>query len=369
MQGLGSYLALAIERGDQQAITAGVLAMTLLVVLVDFAIWRPVLAWARKFRMTESPDEEDRLPFVSYLFRDSLILKWASQLREAFRKQLQHESELDVEAPRLEIVRARRKRKKRPSRLREVLKNSTKPLFWASFTALVLFGLSMVYEIVRPLHKEEWLMILSAGGSSLLRVLTATFLATLWTVPAAVYFASSVARLKFAQPIVQILASFPVPILFPAFLPFFLRSGLSYDVTATLLMCLGVQWYLLFNVLAGASSIPRELRELLQSMNVSRVTLWKRLILPCIFPSLVTGWITTVGGAWNATIVTEVLNVGTQSYRALGLGSLITESAATKNVPVLGASLLLLVFIVVFWNRSVWLWLLKISENRFRWEK
>jgi NitT/TauT family transport system permease protein len=163
-----------------------------------------------------------------------------------------------------------------------------------------------------------------------------------------------------------VLASFPAPMLYPLALGIIFVFHIPFGIGAMFLMLLGVQWYILFNVLAGAMRIPVELRYAAQLMDVSKTDLWKKLYLPSVFPALVTGWVTAAGGAWNASIVAEYLSYNGSILTTRGLGSLISVAASSKNFPVLAACLTLMVTVVILLNRTVWVRVYHLAQTRFR---
>jgi len=181
-----------------------------------------------------------------------------------------------------------------------------------------------------------------------------------------IWIGTSQSRMRLAQPIVQVLASFPAPMLYPLALAVIFIFRIPFGFGAMFLMLLGVQWYILFNVLAGAMRIPVELKYASLLMNVPKSELWKKLYLPSVFPALVTGWVTAAGGAWNASIVAEYLAYKGQVLTTRGLGSLISVAAARANFPLLAASLTIMVAVVILLNRTVWARIYQLSQTRFR---
>jgi NitT/TauT family transport system permease protein len=216
---------------------------------------------------------------------------------------------------------------------------------------------------------NQWLQTLEAAGITLTRVLVSTALGTLWTVPAGLAIGLSPRLARVLQPVVQVLASFPAPMLFPLVVAGLELAGVSLDWGCVVLMLLGTQWYILFNVMAGAMAIPADLREAARSY---RVTGWRRfwaIHVPAIFPYLVTGWVTAAGGAWNASIVSEYFTRGEGSevevLQAWGLGAQISAATAAGNFPLLAASTLVMSVLVVVFNRTVWRYCYRLAEERF----
>jgi NitT/TauT family transport system permease protein len=169
-----------------------------------------------------------------------------------------------------------------------------------------------------------------------------------------------------AQPVVQVLASFPAPMLYPLALAALFVLRIPFGLGSMFLMLLGAQWYILFNVLAGAMRIPVELNYAALLMKMPKRELWLKLYIPSVFPALVTGWVTAAGGAWNASIVAEYLQYKGQLLTTHGLGSLISVAASSANFPMLAASLTVMVAIVICLNRTIWAKIYQLSQTRYR---
>jgi NitT/TauT family transport system permease protein len=211
-----------------------------------------------------------------------------------------------------------------------------------------------------------WRVLLLGTSLTLLRVIACLILGSFWTVPVGIWIGTSQRRIRFAQPIIQVLASFPAPMLYPLALAVMFVLKIPFGLGSMFLMLLGVQWYILFNVLAGAMRIPVELKYAALLMNIPKTELWKKLYLPSVFPALVTGWVTAAGGAWNASIVAEYLSYKGTVLTTNGLGSFISVAASSENFPLLAASLTVMVTVVIVLNRSVWAKVYHLSQNRFR---
>jgi NitT/TauT family transport system permease protein len=231
--------------------------------------------------------------------------------------------------------------------------------------ALLSAGAWLLARLLRHVEIARWLGL---GGAALLtlgRVLASTAIGTLWTVPAGLAIGLSPRLGRWLQPAVQVAASFPAPMLFPAAIALFHAAGLPLSWGSILLMLLGTQWYLLFNVVAGAMAIPADLREVALSYRLSR---WHRLLalyVPAIFPYLVTGWVTAAGGAWNASIVSEYVAFHGRVVTARGVGSAISAAAERADFPTLAAGVLVMSALVVVFNRTVWRRCYLLAEDRF----
>jgi NitT/TauT family transport system permease protein len=207
--------------------------------------------------------------------------------------------------------------------------------------------------------------VMLALGASFLRTSTAVLVGAAWTLPLGIVIGLTPKLSEKLQPIIQIAASFPAPMLFPLVTLAIVHLGVSFNYGCVLLMLLGAQWYILFNVIAGAMTIPAELKEVTTVYRMSRWDTWKNLYLPCVFPHLVTGLITAAGGAWNATIVSEYVQVKDHQYVAFGIGSVISEATAHGNFPLLAAGITSMACAVVLINRFLWRKLYNLAAERY----
>jgi len=234
------------------------------------------------------------------------------------------------------------------------------------FVLAAIWGVVSLVQLLTSISADDWLAILPAAAATFLRTSAALVIGTLWTIPVGVSIGLNPRLARRFQPLVQIAASVPATALFPVLLLLLLGLPGGLDVAAVALMLLGTQWYLLFNIIAGAQAIPSDLRE---AAAVYRLTGWRRwryLILPAIFPFLLTGLITATGGAWNASIVSEYVSFGGQTYQTIGLGALIADSASNANFARLAAGTLVMSALVVVVNRLIWRRLYRTAEQRYR---
>jgi len=226
-----------------------------------------------------------------------------------------------------------------------------------------------VYEAARYFHAQgvfgQFPHCLGLGAITFARVVVVVVVATLIWVPIGVTIGMSPRLSRYAQPVVQVLASYPAILLFPFVVVIFQHLGIPLDIGGILLMALGSQWYILFNVIAGASAIPTEMREMADQFRLPTVQRWKEVILPAIFPFYVTGGITAAGGAWNASIVAEYVQYGKHPLTAHGLGAYIAEASAKANFgEVLVGVIVMSVYVVVV-NRLVWRPMYHLAETRY----
>jgi NitT/TauT family transport system permease protein len=230
------------------------------------------------------------------------------------------------------------------------------------------YGLFLAAKMLWILPLKKWGDIALGTLITLLRVIASLIIALGWTIPVGVAIGSNPRLSSWLQPVVQIAASLPATALFPVLLLLLLGMPGGLDVAAILLMLLGTQWYLLFNIIAGASAIPRELRYTSDLLQLSRWERWRSLILPAIFPYTITGAIAAGGGAWNASVVAEYTQFGGKTFHTVGVGALIAEATGAGDFPLLLAATLALILTVVTINRLFWQRLYRLAEERYRME-
>jgi NitT/TauT family transport system permease protein len=352
LPGLGSYMSVAVARGDVGAMLWAILAMVLMIVALDQLLWRPVVVWSQKFRVEEGGAQVPMSSwFLNWLRRSRLV---AALVRLGGR--------------------LRRWRKERATARKTPLAVATPSSAWtgvfslvmlAALLALLGYGAWRLAVLLAELPIESWGEALGAAAVTLGRVLASTALGTLWALPAGLAIGLSPRLSRLLQPVVQVAASFPAPMLFPLVIAGLEAAGVSLGWGSILLMLLGTQWYILFNVTAGAMAVPADLREAATSYRMNRWQRFRFLYLPAVFPHLVTGWVTAAGGAWNASIVAEYVTFRGQTLKAWGLGSLISEAAAGERYPLLAASILVMAAVVVAFNQLVWRRLYRLAEERF----
>ncbi|MCE1203166.1 MAG: ABC transporter permease subunit [Holophagaceae bacterium] len=352
LPGLGSYMNTAVEQGNTRAQVYAILTMLALVIALDQLVWRPVVAWSQRFQVDEGTEVEPADNWLLRLFRRSRLLKWLEKRRN---------QRLHRRTPRPALIRKAHEEIQRPGRLGPLLATSA---MVGVLVLLAVGGLSVV-RLLAEVSGAKWLQLLKAGGASLSRVLLSTFLATLWTLPVGLWIGMSPKWSRRLQSIVQVAASFPSSLIFATLILVFQSVGIGLGVSCVLLMVLSTQWYLLFNIIAGAQAIPSDLRE---AATAYRLSLWKRcwtLYFPAVFPFLVTGWVTATGGAWNASIVTEIVTAKQQTLRTFGLGAEVVLATEQGSMPHLAASALLMAALVVLFNRLVWVPLYRLAETRY----
>ncbi|GDY22656.1 ABC transporter permease [Verrucomicrobiota bacterium] len=354
LPGLGSYMSLAIERGDARAQVLGVIAMLAMIVLLDQLVWRPVVAWSQRFTEEEADARGPQQSWLWEMVRRSqlwnVLSKSAGLAGRLFHRPLQRT--VAVGRQPLARVWARTGQTGR----RVVLVVLLVGIAWAA---------ERYVDLLHDLKAAEWAELLTRAGMTFLRVLAAVALASLWTIPVGVAIGRNPRWSRALQPLIQMVASFPAPMIYPLVVALALQCGLGLGLGSVVLLMLGTQWYILFNVISGSSAIPQELWEVARLGRFSRWARWRALILPGIFPSLLTGWITAMGGAWNASIVAEYMKYQGATLSTVGLGALISRATETGNFHQLAAAVGVMSLLVVGFNRLVWHPLGKTAQTRY----
>ena len=359
LPGLGSYMAAAVEAGDRRAAIYAIIAMVTTIVVIDQILWRPLVAWAEKFKLEQTESASTQSSWMLDLLQGSVLLSWLSEhvwgpLGRVLGRFFSAGS--DVSA--LAVSHA-------PRALRQALRI----VAWLGAAALavwLLFGVvDLAWQVRAGVSGAEMLHIFWLGFLTLLRVVAMTVLATLIWTPIGVWIGSKPRVARIAQPIAQIAASFPVNMTFPFIVAFFLFARIPINYGSVFLIALGTQWYILFNVIAGSMSIPTDLKEAAGIFGMRGWRRWKTLIIPAIFPFWVTGAVTAAGGAWNASIVAEVASWGKDKLVAEGLGAYIAQVTEQDNKPALYFAVVVMSIFVVGINRFLWRRLYDLAERKF----
>ena len=357
LPGLGSYLQVAASAGDTRAIVWGMAAMIAVIVLLDQLVWRPAIAWSDKFKFETVEGATPQSFVLTILRRSGVLAAFYRRTIYPVEERLTRAFAVKTTAERTEAP---------PSR------NNLKTWLAIGFGAVVAAAIAwFAYRALATIaHLGERQLIFLARDAALtfLRVNSSLVLGALWTVPVGVWIGTTPRVARLAQPLVQIAASVPATALFPVLLLLLIRAGGGMGIAAMVLMLLGTQWYILFNVIAGAMAIPTDLKEASSVFRFTRWERWKRLILPAIFPYLITGMVTASGGAWNASIVAEYFHFQGETLSVRGLGAAISRATDSGNLPVLLAATMIMSVIVVTINRTLWQRLYRLAATRFKLE-
>jgi len=357
LPGVGSYMAVAIEKGDSRAMLWAIVAMALMIITVDQLLWKPLVAWSERFRLEELAAAERPRSWVLDLLRRSPLMR---RVRRARRRVAEDRTGRPA-SPTPEGSRASVTDGGGSAWLRRALL----AVIGAGAAVAAVWGVLHLVRLLTSVPRQEWTLLVAALGATFLRTVGALAVATLWTVPAGVIIGRSAVWSRRLQPVAQLVASFPAPMIFPLVTAVLLACGLPFSVIASALMLLGAQWYVLFNVLAGATSVPHDLEEASTTYRLVGAEKWKKLFLPAVFPYLVTGLITAAGGAWNASIVAETLRYKGRTLQTFGLGSTITHATLTGNFPLLAAGVLTMSAALIILNRAVWRPLYRLAESKY----
>ncbi len=354
LPGIGSYISVAIAERNLTAIGYAILAMLVAILLYDQLFFRPLLAWGEKFKYESVPGEDAaESRFLTFMQRTRLVRKLAELPTALWNWSLP-------------VFRRRGDglgkpvERKRDRPWIETVWNSTIAL--AAAYALIRVGQFVNSEV----EFSEVLHVFFLASVTSVRVLVLIALASLVWVPIGVWIGLRPRVAQKVQPVAQFLAAFPVLLIYPIAVIGILKFHLNVDIWTSPLMILGTQWYILFNVIAGASAIPTDLKDAAGNFGVKGWLRWKRLILPAIFPSYVTGAITASGGSWNVSIYSELVSWGDTTLVATGVGAYIYENFGKGDFPRIALGTCVMVLFVMLFNRQIWRRLYKLAEERWR---
>ena len=356
LPGLGSYLQTAASAGDTSAILWGLGTMVAVILLIDQMVWRPAIAWSDKFKFEQVESSAQPHSAVLNLLRRSNLL-------ERFR--------MAVLAPLSERIGLRAARH---AGIAETPQPAAQWKMVVGMVAGALLGGAILYSLfeaamtLKTLTSPELISTLQGAAATWARVIASLLIAAAWTIPAGVAIGFNPKLARIAQPFAQLAASVPATALFPVLLLALIRMGGGLGVGSILLMLLGTQWYVLFNVVAGAMAIPTDLREVADVFHFGQWARWRTVILPGIFPYLITGMVTASGGAWNASIVAEYFHLKGQTLQTIGLGAQISSATDAGNWDLLLLSTIVMAALVVCVNRVVWRPLYRVAQTRYKLE-
>jgi NitT/TauT family transport system permease protein len=361
LPGLGSYLQTAAGTENPAAITWGLLTMVAIIVATDQLIWRPVIAWSDKFKFEQvESGTRIRSPLL-HLLQHSRGLRSLRQhtfvpLGEGVYRRLAESKEKTAQAAK--DKKGTRKHSEGPALLRG--------LVLVVIAGAVLYAAWQALTLLRQVHGSEFMEIMKGAMATFLRVNVSLIIASAWTIPAGVAIGFNPRLARIAQPLAQIAASVPATALFPVILLALVRIGGGMGIGSIALMLLGTQWYILFNVIAGAMAIPSDLKEVATLFHFTTLQKWKTVILPGIFPFLITGLVTASGGAWNASIIAEYYHLKNQTLQTTGLGAVISAATDRGQFQILLLATIVMAMMVVTINRLVWRPLYRLAETRYK---
>ncbi|HEY2589182.1 MAG TPA: ABC transporter permease subunit [Tepidisphaeraceae bacterium] len=379
LPGIGSYMNEAINQFDPRAgatwrpIVGAIVAMVTMIVAVDQLFWRPIVVWSQRYKLEDQAGETPQ-SWVLNILTHSRLFQWVHAITRRRRQDaaaaipVPAGSDPAVKPAVIKLEYRTRQRERIVAQLKRVLR-------WIVIAAGVLAAAWGAWVIVELLVKlpfrydpeghEDWISVVLALLASFLRTSAAVLIGAAWALPVGIMIGRSPVWSRRLQPIIQVVASFPAPMLFPLVTLGLAAAHVPFTAGCVALMLLGAQWYILFNVIAGASAIPHDLVEVADVYRMSRYERWARLYIPCVFPYLVTGLITAAGGAWNATIVSEFVTVKGETLMAFGLGSTISAATTKANYSLLAAGVVTMAAFVVLLNRFFWKRLYRLAEDRY----
>ena len=356
LPGIGSYLKAAADHGDIRGVTIGLGVLVLVIVAFDQFVWRPLLAWADHFRLDTVEGEEAPSSWFYDAIRSSALIGYVGR----------HVT--DPLAERIDRWVARRFQQTEIAVPRTDTTGKTWVVLAVLGAAVLAYALYRGGAMLMSLSPHQWGAIGISLLATLVRVLLALGIALAWTIPVGLIIGTKPRLAAWLQPMVQILASVPATALFPVLLLFLLRIPGGLNIAAVLLMLMGTQWYLLFNIIAGASAIPQDLKYTADLIGMTPHQRWWTLNLPALFPYIITGSITASGGAWNASIVAEYIDFGGRQESTTGVGAIIAHATAGGDYALLLAGTLSMILTVVMINRFFWRRLYRLASERYRME-
>lgn len=354
LPGVGSYIALAIEQRDLHAVGYAILTMVIVIFLYDQILFRPLIAWSEKFKMEASPDEEEYQSWLIDLIRGSRLTKRFGKIGSVVKDNFVNAHWLS-------------RRGIKVTKEMDVRREKHLDWIWNTVVLLAIFGGGwlLMNFILTELKLKEVLHVFLLGAATGTRVIVLIIFSSLLWIPVGVWIGLRPRLAQKIQPIIQFVAAFPANLFYPLFVIAIVQFHLSVEIWVTPLMILGTQWYILFNVIAGASTIPRDLYLAADNFGVKGWQWWKRLALPGIFPFYITGAITAAGGAWNASIVAEWVSWGNTTLEATGLGEYIHASTIAGDFPKIALGTAMMCTYVLAFNHLIWRPLYRLAEERF----
>jgi len=355
LPGVGSYIWLAIEHRDLDAIFYVIFTMFIVIALYDQLLFRPLVAWAEKFKVEDIASEEEPESWILNLFHRTRLFRFLGHI-------LSNISDAIVN---VKIFRKKHLRKQiEPSYIfRKLIIVIGNVVIVVALTAAVYVLLHFIFS---ALPVDESLHVLYLGFVTAIRVMVLIVVSSIIWVPIGVWVGLNPRVSQVVQPIAQFLAAFPANLLFPLVVILIVKYQLNVNIWVSPLMIIGTQWYILFNVVAGTSALPKNLKDAVGTLNVRGWLWWKRFILPGIFPYFITGAITAAGGAWNISIIAEAVSWGNVHLHATGLGAYITEVYTQGNFPKLALGVAVMSLYVLVINRVLWRPLYNLAEEKFQ---
>lgn len=354
LPGVGSYIALAIAEKNIHAVAYAILTMVFVIFLYDQILFRPLIAWSEKFKVEQSPDESESQSWLIDLIRGSRLMKPVIRGMAVFTDHF-------VNARWLRFTESG------PIKALDFKKQKRRDRVWAGLVLLLIVagGWVLLRFILAKLKVTDIIHVFLLGAATGTRIIILVLLSSFIWIPVGVWIGLRPRLAQTIQPIIQFVAAFPANLFYPLFVIVIVAFHLNVEIWLTPLMILGTQWYILFNVIAGAASIPRDLYLAADNFGLKGWVWWKRLALPGIFPFYITGAISAAGGAWNASIVAELVSWGDVTLKATGLGEYIQQSTTSGDFPKIALGTAMMCVYVVAFNHLIWRPLYRLAEERF----
>src|SRR5215475_11107340 len=356
LPGLGSYVPSASNARATGAILSGLAVMIAVIAIIEQLVWRPVIAWSEKFKFEQvEGSQTPESPVLNFLRRSRLL----------------HRLERASLTPALEVLTlhfARANSESHADSEKGPLMKWVTRVLLAGCAVAIVYVTGRMIAMLAAISLSDVRNLLFGAGATFLRVELTLALAALWTIPAGVIIGLKPRLSAIAQPIAQIAASVPAPALFPIVLLLLVRIGGGLGIASIVLLLLGTQWYILFNVIAGATAIPADLKEVCTVSHMGRIQQWRTLYLPAIFPYLITGFVTASGGAWNASIIAEYFRFRGETFSITGLGAIISRATDAGNFPMLLGATIVISAMVVTINRLVWRRFYSLAATKYKLE-
>jgi NitT/TauT family transport system permease protein len=356
LPGIGSYIALAILKADKMGVLYAILAMLVVILLYDQLLFRPLSNWSDRFKFEQEAGNPQGGAWLIKLFEQTRLMRQSGVVVNKFwdsfvNLRFFRTKEVSIYSPRGHWARGL-------------------VISWYTLVlvALIVISYILINFVFTYVPLREVLHVFYLGIVTGIRVMVLIIICSLIWVPIGVWIGLRPKLAEFFQPFIQILAAFPANLFFPIVVILIIKYHLNVEIWTSPLMVLGTQWYILFNVIAGATSLPKEMQQVADNFGVAGWLWWRKLILPGIFPFYVTGAITAAGGAWNASIVAEAVNWGQTKLFATGLGAYITIESTKGDFPRLALGTVIMSLIVILINRTLWRPLYNLAEQRFRLE-
>lgn len=355
LPGVGSYISVAITHANGQAIIAAIITMLIVIALYDQLFFRPLVAWSEKFKAEAVDSDQEDKSWVLDLFQRTRWVMTVMQLLSRFATQCVNVRwPKQVHLPAIKPIHAR-------------YQQALTLLFWLIVALIVVVTVYVLWQFIfNVVAYQEALHVIYLGLMTAIRVVAVILASCVIWVPLGVWIGLHPRASRVVQPIAQFFAAFPANLLFPVMALWIIRYVLNVNIWVTPLMMLGTQWYILFNVIAGVMALPKKLHHAAGTLHVRGLLWWRRLVLPGIFPYLITGAITAAGGAWNVSIIAEVVTWGQTKLTAVGLGAYIAQMTTAGDFPRIALGTVVMSLYVLVFNYVIWRPLYQLAEKRFQ---